>query len=107
MDEIEEYDAPDMTTKDARVPLFLKITYIIFPIWGVIWLFLFWNGNDGSWFDRGYWHELQIAANTTFPNENRNMPNHPFWGDHWGDQSPQTPRGSSAAFLLPQAMDVE
>jgi hypothetical protein len=28
--------------------------------------FLFWNGSWG-WFDPGYWHQLQRAANTTYP----------------------------------------
>lgn len=70
-DEIELYGDPVIASYDAKVPKFLKITYAILPIWGFITLFYFWNGSTG-WFDRGYWHELQIAANTTFPIENQN-----------------------------------
>lgn len=70
--EIELYGDPGIATYDAKVSKFLLTTYIVLPIWGVICLYYFWNGSIG-WFDRGYWHELQIAANTTFPIENQNM----------------------------------
>lgn len=72
-DEIELYGDPGIATFDAQVPKFLKFTYLFWPIWGIITLYFFWNGSLG-WWDRGYWHELQIAANTTFPIENQNMP---------------------------------
>lgn len=51
---------------DAPVPKWLLWSYIILPIWGLITLYIFWNGSWG-WLDRGYWKELQQAANTTFP----------------------------------------
>lgn len=70
--EIELYGDPGIASFDAKVPKFLKFTYLFWPIWGIITLYFFWNGSIG-WFDRGYWHELQIAANTTFPIENQNM----------------------------------
>jgi len=65
-DEIEFYGDPGITSLDAKVPRWLKLTYIILPIWGVIVLFLYWNGSHG-WLDRGSWKELQQAANTTYP----------------------------------------
>lgn len=72
--EIELYGDPSIATYDAKVPGFLKLIYIILPIWGIVTFYYFWNGSLG-WFDRGYWRELQIAANTTYPMENQNMPN--------------------------------
>ena len=70
--EIEFYGDPGIATFDAKVSKFLLATYVILPIWGFFTFYYFWNGSVG-WFDRGYWHELQIAANTTFPIENQNM----------------------------------
>ena len=72
-DEIEEYGDQYISSKDAKVPGFLKWTYILCPIWGVVWLFYFCNGSYG-WLDRGYWNSLQRAANTTFPSENVDNP---------------------------------
>ena len=71
--EIELYGDPGIATFDAKVPKFLLWTYAILPIWGIVTFYYFWNGSIG-WFDRGYWQQLQIAANTTFPIENQNMP---------------------------------
>lgn len=71
--EIEYFNDPDVASRDAPVPLFLKLTYILLPIWGLITFYVFWNGSVG-WLDRGYWHELQIAANTTYPIENQEDP---------------------------------
>lgn len=75
-EEIEYFNDPGITSRDAPVPLFLKLTYILLPIWGLITFYIFWNGSVG-WFDRGYWKELQIAANTTFPFENQDDPHAP------------------------------
>lgn len=47
------------------VPRWLIATYIIMPIIGIIIFVLYWNGSSG-WLDRGYWQQLQKAANTTF-----------------------------------------
>lgn len=63
--EIEAYGDPGIASKDTTVPGWLWLTYISLPIWGIICFLLFWNGSWG-WFDRGYWGELQKAANTTF-----------------------------------------
>jgi hypothetical protein len=71
-DEIELYGEPGIASFDAKVPKFLILTYAILPFWGLLTFYYFWNGSAG-WFDRGYWHELQVAANTTFPVENQYM----------------------------------
>jgi hypothetical protein len=70
--EIEVY-AENIISKDEPIPTFLKWTYFILPIWGIIAFYLYWNGSAG-WLDRGYWRQLQAAANTTFPIHNQNMP---------------------------------
>lgn len=67
--EVELYGDPGIATYDAKVPWFLIFVYIILPIWGIFAWYYFWNGSEG-WSDRGYWKELQIAANTTFPEDN-------------------------------------
>lgn len=67
--EVEEYGDEYIRSYDAKVPKFLIWTYILLPIWGIVTLYVFWNGSIG-WFDRGAWQQLQIAANTTFPTEN-------------------------------------
>jgi len=60
-----------LTSADAKVPRWLKWSYILLPIWGVIIFILYWNGSHG-FLDRGSWKELQEAANTTFPFINHN-----------------------------------
>jgi len=71
--DVEEYGDGDteIASGDAKVETWLKVTYIVLPIWGIIWFFLYWNGTHG-WLDRGYWEQLQRAANTTFPSQNVN-----------------------------------
>jgi len=71
--ELELYGDDRIASLDAPVPFFLKFNYIFWIILGIIWFFLFWNGSTVSYFDRGYWHELQEAANTTFPSINQNL----------------------------------
>lgn len=68
-DELEIYGDGSIQSKNAQIPKWLKLVYLILPFWGLLWLILFWNGSFG-WFDRGSWQELQKAANTTFPYEN-------------------------------------
>lgn len=68
----EIYGDTGIISHDAKIPKFLILTYLVLPVWGLASLIYFWNGSTG-WFDRGYWHELQIAANTTFPIENQNI----------------------------------
>ena len=70
---VEFYADPGIASYDKPVPTFLKWTYCILPIWGIISCYIFFNGSLG-WFDRGYWHELQIAANTTVPYHDSNFP---------------------------------
>lgn len=69
-DELELYGDPQIATKDAKVPWWLYVTYTVLPIWGIFTLWYFWNGSTG-WLDRGYWHQLQIAAKTTYPYNNK------------------------------------
>ena len=71
-DELEQY-ADGIFSKDATVPGWLKLTYFSLPIWGIITFFIYWNGSHG-WLDRGYWSQLQKAANTTYPTINLNDP---------------------------------
>lgn len=68
-DEIEQYGDAYIASGNAPIPKWLKLTYIVLPIWGIIAFWLYWNGSSG-WLDRGYWRQLQNAANTTFPIEN-------------------------------------
>ncbi|MBN4066593.1 hypothetical protein JYU14_00725 [Simkania negevensis] len=56
--------------KDTKIPKFLIFTYIFFPLWGILWFFLFWNGSNG-WLDRGHWGALEQAANTKAPIEKK------------------------------------
>lgn len=58
---------------DKPVPRWLLWTYATLPIWGLITFYFYWNGSYG-WLDRGYWKQLQIASNTTFPVQNQDMP---------------------------------
>lgn len=67
-EEIEQY-SENITSANAKVPLFLMITYAILPFWGIFSLVYYWNGSQG-WLDRGYWQQLQKAANTTLPEIN-------------------------------------
>lgn len=73
-DHIEEYGDQYITSKDAKVPRWILWLFVILPIWGAYTFYVYWNGSAG-WLDRGYWHQLQIAANTTFPIVNQNDPN--------------------------------
>jgi|GEM_PF-5053842 len=65
--ERELYGDPDIATLDGKVPQFLVVAYLFWPIWGIMTLYFFWNGTPlNGWFNGGYWHELQVAAKTTF-----------------------------------------
>lgn len=74
--EKEEYGDPGIASFDAPFPRWLKIIYFVLPIWGVACFYLYWNGSYG-WLDRGYWKELEIAANTTYPHINWSEPSLP------------------------------
>ena len=64
--DLELYGDPGIASKDAKPPTWLVFSNWFFTFLGIVWFFLFWNGSFG-WFDRGYWSELQRAANTTYP----------------------------------------
>lgn len=70
--DVFHYGDPNIASADAPIPKWLKWNYAFWIVFGIIWWHLFWNGNTGNWFDRGYWQQLQRAANTTFPIENFN-----------------------------------
>lgn len=73
VDTIEYYsDDPDIASYDAKVPSFLIFTYLVLPIWGIAMLYVYWNGSIGV-LERGSWHQLQVAANTTLPYENHSL----------------------------------
>ncbi len=63
---LDLYADAEIPSNDARVPWWLKLTYISLPIWGIATWLIFWNGSVQN-FDHGYWAELQSAANTTYP----------------------------------------
>ncbi|NGX41999.1 MAG: hypothetical protein K940chlam7_00273 [Chlamydiae bacterium] len=64
-EELEKYGDPRIASGNAKIPGWLKVVYFSLPIWGIIWLFLYWNGVSG-WLDRGHWNQLEKAANTTY-----------------------------------------
>lgn len=64
--EAEEYGDPSIASFDNPVPGWLIFNYIFWPIVGLFVFYFFWNGSYG-WLDRGYWQQLQRAANTTYP----------------------------------------
>lgn len=70
-DEIEHYGDDKIASYHGIVPNWLKYQYVFWIVWGFVWFWLFWNGSWG-YFDRGYWQQLQRAANTTFPMINHN-----------------------------------
>lgn len=72
-EEMEFYGDSNIASKDAPVPTWLIVSYIFWPIFGLVWFYLFWNGSWG-WLDRGYWQQLQRAANTTIPFETSAYP---------------------------------
>jgi hypothetical protein len=64
-DEFDSYSGGEIIEyKSSKTPLFLKITYSLLPIWGLITFYLFWDGTFG-WLDRGAWQGLQQLSNTT------------------------------------------
>ncbi len=67
--DIEEYGDSRIASEDAKVPFFLILTYAILPFWGLFALYYYWDGSTG-WLDRGYWQQLQRAANTTSSDAN-------------------------------------
>lgn len=72
-EELDIYGDQGITSAHGRVPTWLKWCYILCILWGIAWMYLYWNGVEG-WLDRGYWFELEKAANTTFPSKNLSDP---------------------------------
>ncbi len=70
-DEIDYYGDEYIASYHGTVPRWLKYQYAIWIIFGIVWFGLFWNGSWG-YLDRGYWQQLQRAANTTIPFGNHN-----------------------------------
>lgn len=68
-EEVETYGDTGITSAHAPIPRWLMWSYLLLPIWGFIWLALYWNGSWG-WLDRGFWEQLQKASNTTYPYPN-------------------------------------
>ena len=68
------YKEEPIPSEEHKVPRWLALTYMILPIWGIVAMYIYWNGSVNGWFDRGYWTELQQAANTTFPYVNADEP---------------------------------
>ncbi len=57
-------------SEDKKIPLFLKWTYAITLIIGIVGFLLYWNGSHG-FFDKGTWRALQEGARTTYPFEQK------------------------------------
>ncbi len=72
-DEQEIYGDPGVASSNGKVPKFLILNYMFWPIWGIYMFYYFWNGSIG-FLDPNCWRQLQIAANTTFPIANHNLP---------------------------------
>ncbi|GAB4226641.1 MAG: hypothetical protein Tsb0021_02830 [Chlamydiales bacterium] len=70
----EEMAEGPPSSLENKVPRWLIWVYVLLPIWGIITLAIYWNGNRGGWLDRGYWEQLQRSANTTYPFINHNNP---------------------------------
>lgn len=51
---------------NTRTPRWLWIFYIGTPLFAALWIWIFWNGTTEP-LDPGHWHQLQQAADTTFP----------------------------------------
>jgi hypothetical protein len=65
-EDVFNYGDERIASAHNKVSPFLKAVYIIMPIWGIIWWFLYWNGTSG-WLDRGYWQQLQRANSSAYP----------------------------------------
>jgi len=68
--EIEENEVPVYQKEEPKIAWWLKLSYILLPLWGFYACYVYWNGSVG-WLDPGAWQGLQKAANTTAYSENR------------------------------------
>jgi len=75
-EEMELYGDPKIASMDAPVPKWLIGTYVVVFLTGILWFYMFFGGAYG-WFDRGYWLQLEKAANTTYPWRDSDNPKAP------------------------------
>jgi hypothetical protein len=67
---VEEYETAEQAGGEiieyerTPIPRILILLYILLPLIGIGCMILSWKGSH-PWFDRGHWHHLQQAANTT------------------------------------------
>lgn len=64
--DLELYGDPGIASRNAPTPKWLVFSNWFFVFVGFAVFSLYWNGSFG-WLDRGYWSQLQRAANTTYP----------------------------------------
>ncbi len=62
----EDVGVPD--EDHQKIPRWLFWSYPFWILLGLFWCYYFWDGSWG-WLDRGYWYQLEQAANTTPPYE--------------------------------------
>jgi len=70
--DLELYGDPGIASRNAPTPKWLICVNLSVFILGIAWMYFFWNGSHG-WLDRGYWNQLQRAANTTYPYTTREI----------------------------------
>ena len=70
-DQLDSYSDGSIASAHGKIPRWLWFFYILMPLWGLVWLYIYWNGSVG-WLDNGSWQLLQRAANTTEPYINVN-----------------------------------
>lgn len=70
--DVDLYGDSGIASGHAPPPRWLIVTNTFFTLFGLVWLYFFWNGSYG-WLDRGYWSQLQRAANTTYPYTTREI----------------------------------
>jgi hypothetical protein len=70
--DVDLYGDSGIASGHAPPPKWLIVSNTFFTIFGLVCLYLFWNGSFG-WLDRGYWSQLQRAANTTYPYTTREI----------------------------------
>ncbi len=73
MTDIELPDDYGIKEEHRKIPRWLIFNYVFWPLWGIVWLILYWNGSTGV-LDPDYWQQLQRAANTTYPIQNVTYP---------------------------------
>lgn len=62
----ETYGDSGIVSLEGKVPNFLRWSYWVLLIWGILTLYFYGNGSCG-FLDGKCWQGLQVAAKTTFP----------------------------------------